>query len=51
MPVKEFTITIKGGSLDGLEFKKYSQIECDNLVEFMESYHSLKCNVEVKSLI
>jgi len=46
MPTQEFTITIKGGLLDGLEFKKYSQIECDNLVELMETQYGLKCNIK-----
>jgi hypothetical protein len=49
MPVKEFTITIKGGLLDGLEFKKYSQMECDNLVELIENQYGLKCNIKINN--
>jgi hypothetical protein len=51
MPSKKYIITILGGPFNGISIEKFSQIEANNFIDFIEENYHLECQLEIIDLI
>jgi hypothetical protein len=51
MPSKEYIITVIGGTWNGTKLTKFSLKEAEDVIEMLESYFDLECELEIRELI